>query len=192
MKKILLASSSPRRKQLLKQIGVPFQVIQVSYEERPNPRLKPKGLVESLSLGKAEAALTAYTGEPALIIGADTVVAYKDDILTKPKNEEDALVMLQRLSGNIHQVVTGFTVIDTQTRRSVTKSSVTTIYMRKLSRREMTSYVATKEPFDRAGGYGIDGFGAQFVEKIEGDYYTVVGLPLSMLVEELKRFGVTI
>lgn len=192
MKKIILASQSPRRKMLLNQIGVNFIVISGTYEEKLNPRLKPKGQAEFLSKEKAKEVVMKFFGEDVVILGVDEVIDFYGETIGKPKSEDDAKRILRKLSGKMHKTVTAFTLIDARTKRSVTKSVETNVYMKKLTKKEIDWYVATKEPMDKAGSYGIDGKGAAFIEKIEGDFYGVVGLPLHALSEELKRFGITI
>lgn len=190
MKKIILASSSPRRKKMLQQLGLRFTVMPSSYQEKLNPRLKPKGQVAYLSQEKAEAVARTYLGEDAVIISADTLLTLHGETLGKPKSEEDAIRTLERLSGQKHSAVTAFTLYDTKTKKHVTKTAETILYMKKLSKKDIEQYVKTGEPMDRAGSYALDGRGAAFVSSLEGDYYTVIGFPLYLLVDELKRFGV--
>ena len=110
----------------------------------------------------------------------------------KPDNNESARRMLEKLQGRVHRVITAYTIIDSATKRTLTESVETKVYMRRISRKEMEWYIATGEPFDKAGGYGIQGKGSVFIEKIEGDYFTVVGLPISSLILSLRKFGVSL
>lgn len=190
MKSIILASASPRRKQLLKQLGLDFKVIPSEIEEKLNPRWQPRKQVEVLSEQKAYEVATKYKN--AIVIGVDTMVSYNNEVIGKPKDEKDARFMLKRLSGKKQTVITAFTIIDTAKRKSVTKSVETDIWFRKISDQEMKSYIAKEKPFDKAGGYGIQSLGAVFVEKVEGDFLSAVGLPLFALAKELKKFGVNV
>jgi len=186
--KIILASASPRRKQLLKQLGLEFAISPSKIEEKLNPRLKPRTQAEVLSLQKAE---EVHSKNPdSLIISADTIVVLNEEILGKPKDEKDAKRMLKRLSGKTHRVVTGFTILGHK--KKVVRSVETKVTFKKLNDKEVAKYILNEKPFDNAGSYRIQDLGAIFVEKIEGDYFNIVGLPLSTLARELKRFGVKI
>lgn len=177
---VVLASGSPRRRELLEQIGLPFTVMPSQAEERLEPGLEPAMAVQSLSLLKAAEVAKAQP-EGALIIGADTVVVLDNEILTKPHDAEEAKAMLRRLSGRSHSVLTGVTVFRRRDGKSVSVTEETTVHFKTLTEQEIASYVQTKEPLDKAGAYGIQGLGGLFIEKIEGDYYNVVGLPLARL-----------
>lgn len=196
MKKIILASKSPRRKSLLKQLGLNFVVIASGAEESLNPRLKPRGQAEVLSLKKAEAVADVMEkkkeNKEYVIISADTIVSVDNEVLGKPKDGKEAKRMLRKLSGRRHSVVTGFTIIDTVSKKIVTKSVETYVYFKILSEKEMRDYVEKETLIDKAGAYAIQGVGAVFIEKIEGDYNNVVGLPLCALALELKKFGIEI
>jgi septum formation protein len=190
MKKIILASRSPRRKQLLEQIGLKFEIDPSDYEEDISLKMEPKKLVEYLSLGKATD--VAKRHKDAVIISADTIVALDGEIFGKPKTSERAKYMLQKMSGRAHSVLTGFTIIDTETKKQISKSVETKVYFKNLSEKEIDAYIATGEPLDKGGGYAIQGLAALFIEKIEGDYFNIVGLPIFPLTEELKNFGVSV
>jgi septum formation protein len=190
MRRIILASVSPRRKQLLKQLGLEFEVVPSDVEEVFNPRLKPRHQVEELALQKAQAIAGKF--DDAIIIGADTLVALGDEIIGKPKSSQDAKRMLKKLRGRQHTVVTGFVLIDTLNKRTLVKSVETKVWFRKLSPQEISSYVEKEKPMDKAGAYAIQDLGILFVEKIEGDYFGAVGLPLFTLAKELKKLGVDI
>ncbi|MGI8420635.1 MAG: Maf family protein [Candidatus Levyibacteriota bacterium] len=190
MKKLILASASPRRKRLLEQIGLKFQTDPSNIDEIVDPAFHPLEQVESFSLQKAQAVAPKYNS--ALILAADSMVAINGEVLGKPKDKEDATRMLRRLSGTQHSIVTGFTLIDTETKKSVTRSVETKVWFKKLSSEEIEAYITKEKPFDKAGAYGIQELAAIFVEKIEGDYFGAVGLPLFALVEELKKFGIQV
>ena len=190
MKTIILASASPRRKELLEKIGLKFKVEPSNYEENISPESEPHELAKSLSLGKAK--LVARNHKSALVIAADTFIVFEGKILGKPRTETEAKKTLETISGRQHSVITGFTIIDTETNKALSKSVETQVYIRKLTSNEIDAYVKSKEPLDKAGTYAIQGLGSVIVEKIEGDYFNVMGLPLSALAENLKEFGVHI
>jgi septum formation protein len=188
MKKIVLASASPRRKELLEQIGLRFEADPSDYDEETTSGSEPHEAARELSLGKARAAARKH--RKALIIAADTLVVLGGRIFGKPHTNAQAREMLRALNGRTHSVVTGFTILDTETGKVVSRSVETTVHMRKLTLREIDGYVRTREPLDKAGGYAIQGRGAVLVDRIEGDYSNVVGLPLSALAETLREFGI--
>ena len=190
MKKLILASASPRRQELLKQIGLSFEVIVKPVDETLDERLCPQDAVCELAYRKArEAADVVGNG---IVIGADTVVVYKDMILGKPLDREDALNALKTLQGSTHQVITGFSIIDTATHKVVKGSDTTEVVFRELTDKEMLAYVKSGEPMDKAGSYGIQGLGSILVERINGCYFNVVGLPLTKVALALKDFGVEV
>lgn len=188
MKEIILASSSPRRKELLERLGLKFRVEGSDSPEGPDPSLKPESLVKSLALKKARAVAPKYPG--ALIIAADTLGVLRGKILGKPGDAADAMTMLEALSGKTHRVITGLAVLDGVTGKVLTRVVTTRVTFRRLSRREIDSYVETGEPLDKAGAYAIQGRGALLIKEIKGDYFNVMGLPLGALCQALKRFGV--
>ncbi|MBU3934863.1 septum formation inhibitor Maf [Patescibacteria group bacterium] len=190
MKQIILASQSPRRKQLLEQIGLEFEIDPSNYEEDMTLKMEPKKLAEFLSLGKAKD--VAERHKDTIIISADTIVAVDNEVFGKPKTPERAKYMLEKLSGRAHSVITGFTIIDTETNKQISKSIETKVYFKDLSEQEIDLYIATSEPLDKGGAYAIQGLAALFVEKIEGDYFNIVGLPILALTTELKNLGVNI
>ena len=190
VKKIILASASPRRKELLEKLGLEFEVESSDYEERSAPTVDPCGLVIKNSLAKARAVAARH--KKAIIIAADTIGVIRGKVIGKPHTADEAGRMLRSLSEKSHRVITGFTIIDTETGRTISKSNETKVYFRKLTPPEIDAYVKTGEPLDKAGAYAIQGLGAVVVEKIEGDYYNVIGLPLSALTESLKEFGIFI
>ncbi len=192
MKKIILASGSPRRSDILKQLGIPFEIVTDSSFEEKNNIASPYDLVLQNSIGKAEHVANRFS-EPCIIISADTVVSLHGVVMGKPKNETDAFYMLKKLSSQQHQVYTGVTVISKTENSSSVKSfvDVTTVFMNELTDSEIDLYIKSGEPMDKAGAYAIQGMGALFVERICGDYYTVVGLPITKLYKTLKEFGVS-
>ena len=190
MKQIVLASLSPRRKELLERTGLKFLIEDSGFKERLNLKLEPRKLAEHFSCSKAKAVSEKHPN--SIIIAADTIVVLNKKILGKPKNFRDAIKILKELSGKTHKVITGFTILDTSSNKMVTKSTETKVIMRKFTDDEITSYVNTGEPLDKAGAYGIQGLGGFLVKGIEGDYCNIVGLPLTDLLVELKRFGIRI
>lgn len=190
MKPIILASASPRRKDLLKQIGINFEIDPSNYQEERNLNLEPHELAKYLSLQKAKDVAARHKN--SIIIAADTFVVFEGKVIGKPSSKEEAREMLSKMSGKLHSVVTGFTIIDTGTNKIVSKAVETKIYFKNLNEEEINSYVDSKEPMDKAGAYAIQGLGGILIDKIEGDYYNVVGLPLAVLVEELKNFGIKV
>jgi len=190
MKTIILASASPRRKELLEKIGLRFKVEPSNYEENMHSALEPHELAQKISLKKAEAVASKHKN--AVVIAADTFIVFGGQILGKPHTEKEAREMLEAISGESHSVITGFSIIDTVTNKRLSKSVETKIHIRILTSAEIDAYVKSKEPLDKAGAYAIQGLGAVFVEKIEGDYFNVIGLPLSALTEALKEFGINI
>ncbi|HUD04551.1 MAG TPA: Maf family protein [Patescibacteria group bacterium] len=188
MKKIILASKSPRRKKILEQVGLNFEVMVSDFDETKIKFKTPQEMVEKLSLAKAK--LIAKKNPGAIIIGADTTVIFKKEIIGKPKSKADAFRILRLLSGNTHEIVTGFTVIKGS--KSITKHVISKVKFKKLSNAEIKAYVATGEPMDKAGGYGIQEKGGLFMENITGDYFNVVGLPIFAVAQALKQFGVGI
>lgn len=185
---VILASQSPRRRELLGQMGfTDFLIRPAQGEEILDPDLTPAKLVEELSRQKcAEVARSAH--EEDLVIAADTVVAYEQTVLGKPHSVEEAKEMLAALSGREHTVYTGVTV--SRGGRTLTRHEATAVRFRTLTEEEISSYVATGEPMDKAGAYGIQGYGSLLVEGIRGDYFNVVGLPVCLLGQMLAQFGV--
>ena len=188
---IILASGSPRRRELMELAGYDFK-IEVSEADEDVDGLAPVDMVEELAGRKAGAVVEKHLikGENCLIIAADTIVAMDGDILGKPVDEQDAFDMLKELSGNIHQVYTGVSLClieDGSIKASNTFHECTDVVFRELDDKEIHAYVATKEPLDKAGAYGIQGKAGIFVSKINGDYYNVVGLPICRVVTEIRK-----
>ena len=185
--RIILASASPRRKELLEQVGAEFEIFPAVGEEIITDS-SPQQAVLDLAAQKA-AEVAAKVREDAIILGADTVVAFGDKILGKPKNEADAKQMLSLLSGKTHSVYTGVSIVVRQSGESQSYSfyEETEVTMYPLSEQQILSYIRTKEPMDKAGSYGIQGKGAVFIEKIQGDYNNVVGLPIARVFRTLEE-----
>jgi septum formation protein len=190
MKKIILASASPRRKELLEKIGLKFDVEPSDYDEEINLKLEPHELVRQISVKKAK--IVAARHKDAIIIAADTIGVIGSKIIGKPHTENEARKMLKEISGKPHAVITGFTILDTAANKIISRTVNTKVYIKKLTRQEIDAYVKTGEPLDKAGAYAIQGLGAVIVDKIEGDYYNVMGLPLNALTTALKEFGINV
>ena len=188
MKKIILASASPRRKELLEQIGLSFQIEPARGEEHITSVI-PREVVEELSYQKAMEVAELHRDEDALILGADTIVVYDNQIMGKPADEDEAKAMLRQLSGKTHCVFTGVTAVlwenKEKTVRTFSEKTEVTFYP--MSEEEIMFYVKTREPMDKAGAYGIQGIGAKYIQAICGDYNNVVGLPVARLYQEVLR-----
>lgn len=189
-RKIILASKSPRRDELLKRIGLHFEVKTSDFDESSVNAHSPVEHVEILSRGKAKS--VAEEHKDAIVIGADTVIVIDGEIIGKPTSEENAVEILKRLSGKSHLVVTGFTIIDTQFNQTSTKTVESKVYFKELNEAEIEAYVKTGEPMDKAGGYGMQDKAGIFIQNVEGDFFNVVGLPIFALCEELKHYGVNV
>ena len=188
MRKMILASASPRRRELLTQAGFSFEV-KVSDADEIITEKEPDKIVKELALVKACAVAASET--EALIIGADTIVTVDGKILGKPRDAEEAFSMLSMLQGRTHQVYTGVALItkEEELQKSHVFSEKTDVHMYPMTEQEIREYIATGEPLDKAGAYGIQGRAAVYIRKIEGDYNNVVGLPISRLYQELKSSG---
>lgn len=186
MKDIILASSSKRREEILNRYNIKFETIKSNIIENIDKGDCPKELVMSLAFRKA---YSVAKGNPkSIVIGADTIVTYKNEILSKPRDREDAFRMLSLLSGKIHEVMTGISIINLETNQKVVDFETTKVKFRCLNEEIINTYIDTKEPFDKAGSYGIQGIGALLVEKINGCYLNVVGLPIVKLDELFDEF----
>jgi len=181
---IILASSSPRRAKLLKDAGINFIVESSDIKEEFNPLDKPEDIVVNLAQQKAQAVSKNHHDD--IIIAADTIVVYQNEILGKPVDEEDAYRMLKMLSSEVHQVYTGVCLQKGDKIKSF--CSKTAVKMKKLSDLEIRGYIQTHEPMDKAGAYGIQGLGGALVESYQGDFFTIVGLPLKDLLAALNEF----
>lgn len=187
--RIVLASASLRRQELLKRLYSRFDVIVSSFDEKGvDYNGDPKKYVEEISRGKAlDVAETLETEDGAIIIGADTIVIHNNNILLKPKDEIDAEKMLKSLSGDIHYVYSGVTVVNTYNGKIISDAVKTEVKFSELDDEEIRRYIKTGEPMDKAGAYGIQGYGGIFVESINGCYYNVVGLPINKLKSMLEE-----
>lgn len=187
---IILASSSPRRRELMEMLNIEqLRIVPARGEEIPPEHAGPEELVKALSAAKARE-VAARCGPEDLVIGADTIVWVDGGPFGKPRSAEDAARMLRRLSGDVHEVYTGVTVIRGGRENSEAERSL--VRFRPLEEDEIARYIATGEPMDKAGAYGAQGRGALFVERIEGDFFNVMGLPLCRLGKMLKEQGVNI
>ena len=189
MRKIILASSSRWRPIILRKAGIRFSVEESGYEEDMTVKLSPEKLVRKFALEKALA--VARRHPRTLVIGADTVLILGGKVLGKPRTKKQATVMLRKWSGRSGSALTGLAIVDAANDRRIVRIARTKIYFRKLSAREIAAYVATGEPMSGAGAFTIMEGGASFVRRIKGDFYNIAGLPLALLVEDLKKFGVT-
>jgi septum formation protein len=185
---IILASASPRRKELLKKIGLKFKVDPSDSNEILRLDIPPERMAKAISREKALKVAQKYPD--AIIIAADTFGIFKGKIITKPANSDEAKAILLKLSDKSHRVITGFTILDTASKKVTTHSVETRVYFKKLTEEEIENYIDSGEPLDKAGAYGIQGLGSVLVKKIVGDFYNVIGLPISALVESLKKFGI--
>lgn len=186
---IILASASPRRRELLKLMGLDFTIRTASHDETMDSSAAPADEVARVSLLKAQAVCPACA-EDDIIIAADTIVVCDSLVMGKPHSEQDAFSMLRRLSGRDHQVMTGLTVMQGKNAETVTVT--TTLHFRDLSDEEIRAYIATGEPKDKAGAYAVQGLAAMFVVKLDGDYYNVMGLPVCTLATMLRKRGIRI
>ena len=186
MRRIVLASRSSARKRLLRQTGVRFKVIPSRIPEDETRPLASEMQIRNLALAKARD--VASRMKSGIVIGADTVIIHGRKIIGKPRNRGEARRILSLLNGSTHRIVTGIAVVDAATRKEVTATVKTLVKMKRMSNREIESYVATGEPLGKAGAYAVQGKGAIFIERIDGCYYNVVGLPLPRLADLLKRF----
>jgi septum formation protein len=191
---LVLASASPRRQELLRNAGIPFTVRPANFPEIPLDGEKPRAYAERMAREKAQATLRQQSGK--LVLGADTIVVVDDEILGKPLDEADASRMLHLLSGRTHQVITGVCLVSAALRTENqqletgfedTRSETTLVTMTKLSDDDIRSYIATREPMDKAGAYAIQGVASRWIPRIEGDYFNVVGLPVALVQKMLQE-----
>ncbi len=188
---VILASASPRRKELMEMLGIRnLKIRPARGEERPPAGAGPEELVLALASAKAEEVAGLYALEEDVVVAADTVVWIDGRVLGKPHSRQEAAAMLRRLSGRTHQVYTGVCVL--KGGRGLSRCERSSVRFRPLSEEEIAAYVATGEPMDKAGAYGAQGLGALFVERIEGDFFNVMGLPLCSLGQMLKQQGVVV
>ncbi|MGC2527956.1 MAG: Maf family protein [Candidatus Acidiferrum sp.] len=186
--KLILASTSPRRAEILRDAGFHFDIIPSAVDETPYPGESAHDLVQRLAIAKAEL-VAARTAGPAIVIGADTEVTLEGRIFGKPRSTDDARHMLEQLSGRTHAVLTGVTLIRLPDAERRTFVESTQVHFAHLSAEEITRYLATGEPHDKAGAYAIQGRAGRYIPRIEGDYFNVVGLPLARVTQALADLG---
>ncbi|GGG74311.1 Maf-like protein [Paenibacillus radicis (ex Gao et al. 2016)] len=195
---LVLASSSPRRKELVASLGLslPVYILPSDADESVPEDWTPGHIVEQLSLRKARATAAILSERQeessSIVVGADTIVVVDGDVLGKPKDRNDAFGMLKRLQGRSHEVYTGVACLPTGNGQAVVKHRMTKVYMKPLGDERILKYIATGESDDKAGAYGIQGYGAANVDRIEGCYFNVVGLPISLLSDMLLEFGIDV
>jgi len=189
--KLILASASPRRAEILRNAGIQFEISSADVDESPLGNELPGDYVRRLALAKALSVAEANRGRAgeALVLGADTIVAVEGEILGKPSSPDDARRMLRRLSGNIHEVHTGLALLRKPGSKQSVVEEITRVHFAALTDLEIEEYIATGEPFDKAGAYAIQGVGGRYVTRIEGCYFNVMGLPLARLYSLLREFG---
>ena len=186
--KLILASASPRRAEILRDAGIPFTQLSSAVDETPYPEETPQDHVQRLSSAKAELVAARAVG-PAIIIAADTVVTLEGHIFGKPRSSDDARHMLEKLSGRTHSVITGVALIRLPDAERIIFVESTLVHFAALSGEEINRYLATNEPHDKAGAYAIQGRAGRFIPRIEGCYFNVVGLPLARLQHALNELG---
>jgi len=184
-RKIVLASKSPRRKRLLKLLGLKFIIRESDYEEDMSVSRDPYKLAKFLALEKARSVAGYY--DDAIIIAADSFIIFRDEFIGKPKNKKQAKQMLKNFSGKEHQAITGFALVDTKNKKTITDYGEAMVKFRNLDDKDIDDYVATGEPMEMAGAYGLNDGGAFLVESVSGDFYSVIGLPLVKVYLALKQ-----
>jgi septum formation protein len=192
---LVLASASPRRQELIALLGLPVRIIPSKADEETPGHWSPSQIVEGLSLRKALAVkedLLSPEDVSSIIVGSDTIVVLNGIVMGKPRDVQEAELMLRQLAGEIHEVYTGVTCVRVSDAKTITSHRITKVKMRNLTADQITRYVATGEPMDKAGAYGIQEIGSLLVESIEGCYFNVVGLPVSLLAVMLEQFDVTV
>lgn len=193
MYRIILASESPRRKEIMDQMGIDYETIPSQVEEVVEDT-RPSDMVEALATIKAKDVANRLKEENCIIIGADTMVFHRGQALGKPKDREEAVLMLKSLSDDVHEVYTGICIIirSNDKEESIIFSESTKVIVQPLSPEEIEDYVDTKEPLDKAGAYAIQGKFGIYIKEIRGDYYNVVGFPIAKIYEKLKEYGINI
>lgn len=186
-RRLILVSTSPRRRELMAHLKLPFECQAPKFEERSDPALLP--VEEAMEFARAKAASLVAEFPNALLIGSDTLIAFEGEKIGKPRDSEDALRILEKLSGKIHQIFTAVAVLDASSGKWSCALSQVTVAMRASNDAERRAYVATGEPLDKAGAYAIQGEGRHLIRAVEGDYFAAVGLPLHELAEALRDFG---
>lgn len=189
-RKIILASKSEQRKELLKIIGLDFEIKKSNYIEDMTEKLPAYKLAQKLALGKAND--VAKKHKNAIIIGADSFVILGKEFLGKPHTPQKAKETLRKISGKKHKLITGIAIIDTKKNKVITDYEITEVWIKKLSNKEIEEYIRTDEPLDKAGGYAIQKLGCLFIEKINGGYTNIVGLPINKIYEHLLKLDINI
>lgn len=184
MKKYILASKSPRRKEILSLCNIDFDIIVSDADETMNPDNDLKDEIQKLAMKKAKAVFDTHTD--SIVIGADTIVVFNNKILGKPKDEQDAFNMLKMLQGNTHEVITGVCFMSKE--KTSTLANVSLVHFDTMSDEEILEYIATKDPLDKAGSYGIQGLASKYIKGIEGDFFSIMGLPLHDVYTLLKQY----
>lgn len=184
MNKIILASGSPRRKELIETLKIPFSVIVSDIDENIDENANLVDEIEKLSYKKALAVFKDH--KDAVVIGADTIVVHNNEVLGKPKTEENAIKMLNKIQGDWHEVITAVSIISVK--QSETFSVVSRVHFYPMDDEEIKLYVNSKEPLDKAGAYAIQGEGSRYIKEIKGDYYSIMGLPISELYRRIKKY----
>lgn len=188
MSKLVLASGSPRRRELLSGLGLAFEIIVSEADETVEEKVTPAEMVCKLAYRKASA--VSNTLQDGIVVGADTIVVLDGNVLGKPADKQNAVRMLRLLQGRTHIVYSGIAVLDAATGKNIIDYRATQVHMRTLTDAEIEAYVETGEPMDKAGSYAIQGIGSTIVDSIEGDYFTVVGLPMELLASMLTSFDI--
>ncbi|MFC5529285.1 Maf family protein [Cohnella yongneupensis] len=191
---LVLASTSPRRQELIRLLGLPVEIVPSNVDEDTPSDWTPEQIVEGLSRRKAFSVQEKIAGQASgssIVVGSDTIVVLEREVMGKPTDTEDAIRMLKRLSGRTHEVFTGVTCVRVSDGESITSHRVTQVRMRELTDEQIKRYVATGEPMDKAGAYGLQGIGALLVESIDGDFFNVVGLPVSLVSVMLETYGIS-
>ena len=189
MKKMILASKSPRRKEILAQLGFQLQIESKDVEETSN-KIDIVEQIEEISSKKVMA--VAIENPKEFVVGADTVVVIDGKVLGKPKDKEDAKKMLKSLSGRSHEVITAYTLINLEKNIEITESVKSVVYFKQISDKEIEWYIKSEEPMDKAGAYGIQGLGAIFVDKIDGDFFAIMGFPINNFIKTLNDLKISI
>lgn len=184
MNKVILASGSPRRKELLSSLDIPFEVMASDIDESIDINANLVDEIENLSFKKALAVFKDHKDK--IVIGADTIVVYQNEVLGKPQTEKKAKEMLMNIQGDWHEVITGVTIISSK--QSETFSVVSNVYFYPMTVEEINYYISTKEPLDKAGAYAIQGIGSRYIKEIKGDYYSIMGLPIGELYHRIVKY----
>lgn len=184
MKDLILASGSPRRKELMETLEFPFRVVVSDVEEVVKENLSPAAIVKDLAYQKAKA---VFKNNPdSIVIGSDTVVVCDGKILGKPANKQQAKEMMMMIKGKSHKVITGLAIL--HNREQYLASDTSKVFFEDIDERDIEAYIETNEPYDKAGGYAIQGWAGKYISKIEGNYYTIVGLPINKVYNYLKKW----